>query len=51
MLAGALDGWQDSPSVGDLRRRLQRLLIELSEPKTIQEAVDKAFKKFPPEGK
>jgi len=29
MLQGALDGWQDSPSVGDLRRRLHRLLVGL----------------------
>jgi hypothetical protein len=29
MLEAALDRWQDSPSVGDLRRRLHRLLVEL----------------------
>jgi hypothetical protein len=29
MPEGAFDGWQDRPSVGDLRRRLHRLLVEL----------------------
>jgi hypothetical protein len=31
MLEGALEGWRDRPSVGDLRRRLHRLLVELDE--------------------
>jgi hypothetical protein len=31
MLEGALEGWQDRPSVDDLRRRLHRLLIELDD--------------------
>jgi hypothetical protein len=31
MLEVALKGWQDCPSVGDLRRRLHRLLMELDE--------------------
>jgi hypothetical protein len=29
MLETALERWQDRPSVGDLRRRLHRLLLEL----------------------
>jgi hypothetical protein len=31
MLERALEGWQDHPSVGDLRRRLHQLLVELDE--------------------
>jgi hypothetical protein len=31
MLEAALEEWQDRPSVGDLRRRLYRLLMELDE--------------------
>ncbi len=31
MLEGALQGWQNDPSVQGLRRRLYRLLLELDE--------------------
>lgn len=31
LLEGALERWQNSPSVGDLRRRLHRLLLALDE--------------------
>jgi hypothetical protein len=29
VLHGVLDGWQDSPTVAGLRRRLHRLLLKL----------------------
>jgi hypothetical protein len=32
MLEEALLSWQDRPSIGDLRRRLLRLVLELDDP-------------------